>query len=401
MTIEKPSPIIALALGCLSALGPLAIDMYLPGLPEMVTHLGTSEGTIQYSLMAFFAGLTFGQLFYGPLSDRFGRKPLTYVGLGLFALGSLGCALAGSVETLILFRAMEGLGGSIGMVIAMAVIRDLYTGHVAGRMMALVLMVLGVSPVLAPLAGSAILAIAGWRAIFMVLAVIGLALILFVAFALPETRMVELRKASRPGHAVRHYVNLLGSRQFVPFVMVSAVAQAGFFAYISGSAFVFISIDGLSPTQYSLLFALNAVGLVIANQLSAPATRRFGPYTVARAATLVLMISGIALVMMELEGQSSLLSHSILLFFVVAPAGMVMPVLSVRAMASFGAIAGTAAAMIGAIQFLGAAAASGVVGSLANGTALPLAFVIAGCGVVAVVIAFTAFPSESATPASH
>ncbi|TKD21408.1 multidrug effflux MFS transporter [Rhodobacter capsulatus] len=395
MTVEKPSPTIALVLGGLSALGPLAIDMYLPGLPTMVTDLGTNEGTIQYSLMVFFAGLTLGQLFYGPLSDRYGRKPLAYFGLALFVLGSLGSAFAGSVESLILFRAIEGLGGSIGMVIAMAVIRDLYTGHAAGRMMALVLMVLGVSPVLAPLAGSAMLAIADWKAIFLVLALVGLALIVCVAVALPETRAPEIRRASHPGRAFRHYLSLLGSRQFLPFVLVSAVAQAGFFAYISGSAFVFISVHGLSPTEYSVLFALNAVGLVIANQLSAPATRRFGSYAVARAATLVLMVSGLALVGMELAGLASVWSHSLLLFFVVAQAGMVMPVLSVRAMASFGSIAGTAAAMLGAIQFVGAAAASGAVGALADGTALPLVCVIAGCGIGAAAIAFAAFPSDT------
>ena len=259
----------------------------------------------------------------------------------------------------------------------------------------LVLMVLGVSPVLAPLAGSALLALAGWQAIFIALGLVGLGLIAFVATALPETRAPESRRDSHPSQAFSRYLSLLGSRQFMPFVLVSAVAQAGFFAYISGSAFVFITVHGLSPTAYSVLFALNAVGLIAANQMSAPAVLRFGAYAVARAATLVLMIAGLALVGTELLGLANVWSHGVLLFFVVAQAGMVMPVLSLRAMASFGAIAGTAAAMMGAIQFLGAAAASGAVGSLADGTALPLVCVIAGCGVLAAVIAFVAFPAET------
>lgn len=395
MKTQVSTPIIALVLGSISALGPLAIDMYLPGLPQMVADLGTDEGTIQYSLMVFFAGLTLGQLFYGPLSDRFGRKPLTYFGLGLFTLGSVGSALAGSVESLLAFRALQGLGGSIGMVIAMAVIRDLYTGYAAGRMMALVLMVLGISPVVAPLAGSALLAVAGWRGIFVALAVIGLLFMVFVAVALPETRSPELRAQSRPSQALNAYAGLVSNSKFIPFVLVSAIMQAGFFAYISGSAFVFMSIHGLSPTQYSLLFALNAVGLIIGNQLSSPATKAWGSAAVAKGAVLLGAVSGIALLAMELTGTASLISHSALLFLVVASVGMIMPVMSVRAMAPFGANAGTAAAMMGAIQFVGAALASGIMGSLANGTAVPLVSVIAACAVVATIIAFTAFPREA------
>jgi len=401
MTSERRSPAIALVLGCLSALGPLAIDMYLPGLPKMVADLGTDEGTIQYSLMAFFAGLTFGQLFYGPLSDRFGRKPLVYLGLALFTLGSIGCALAGSVQALLVFRAIEGLGGSIGMVIAMAVIRDLHTGQSAARMTALVLMVLGVSPVLAPLAGSAILLIAGWKAVFWFLAAVGPALIVFVALGLPETRTVDLRAESRLEHAFGHYARLLRDRRFLPFALASAIAQGGFFAYISGSAFVFISIHALSPTEYSLLFAFNAVGLVVANQLSPHAIKRFGFHAASRAAILTYTFSGIALLLMEVAGVSSLSSHCVLLFMAVASVGMIMPVLSVRAMAGFGAIAGTAAAMMGAVQFIGAAAASGLVGSLADGTALPMIAVIAACGVIATLIAFTTFPAQPSVNTPH
>jgi len=401
MTPERPNLTIAAALGCLSALGPLAIDMYLPALPAMAADLAANEGSIQFSLMVFFTGLTLGQLIYGPLSDRLGRKPLIYFGLLLFSLASLACAYVTGFGGLLLARFIQGLGGSIGMVIALAVVRDLYTGQAAARLIALVLLVLGISPVLAPLAGSALLAFLGWRMIFFVLAAIGIVIFVFIAAALPETRMPELRQTSRPSRAFRQYLHLLTSRQFIPFVLVSAIAQGGFFAYISASASVFISIHGLSPTAYSILFALNAVGLVTSNQLSPVAMRRWGAYAVVRVAATTYSACGLLLLVMELAGFASLLSHCVLFMLVVASVGLIMPVLSVRAMASFGQISGTAAALLGAIQFIGAAVASGIVGSLANGTALPLVSMIAVCGVLALVIALRMFPVEQTPSSAH
>lgn len=392
---------IAAVLGCLAALGPLAIDMYLPSLPQMAIALNATEGSIQYSLMTFFAGLTFGQLFYGPLSDRYGRKPMIYVGLAMFTVASVGCAMVSNLEQLLFFRLIQGLGGSIGLVIAMAVVRDLYTGHAAARMMAMVLMVLGVSPVLAPLVGSVVLAVGTWRTMFGLLAGVGAALLAFVALGLPETRSVELRKNSHPKDALKRYMGLLTSRQFMPFVLASATAQGAFFAYISGSASVFITMHGLSPTTYSLVFAANAVGLVLANQASPSLVRRFGAYRVSRLATGCGAIAGVLLMLLEFTNASSLLTHCVLLFAVVSSVGLIMPTLGLRAMEAHGAIAGTAAALMGAIQFVAASTTSGIVGSFANGTAIPLMSTIAVCGVSAFLLSMFAFPAERVRAGSH
>lgn len=400
---SSTSPIvIAVVLGCLGALGPLGIDMYLPALPQIARALHTDEGSVQYSLMVFFTGLTLGQLFYGPLSDRFGRKPLVFFGLALFMLSSLGCVFATNLGQLLVFRFFEGLGGSIGMVIAMAVIRDLYTGHDAAKLMASVLMVLGLAPVIAPLAGSVILSFGDWRSVFVVLTALSAGILLLAAVCLPETRLPEARKHSRPKAAVGNYLRLLTSRQFMPFVLVSAIAQGGFFAYISGSASVFISMHGLSPMAYSLLFATNAIGLVTANQLSPRVVRRLGTNLATRLASGCYATCGLLLILLEATHLASLPTHAILLFFVVSCVGMLMPILSVRAMAAYGSIAGTAAALMGAIQFIGASAASGIVGSLNDGTAVPLTGTIAVCGVVAFVISITALPKgEPTSPPGH
>jgi DHA1 family bicyclomycin/chloramphenicol resistance-like MFS transporter len=402
MKSANSTKFIAPILGCLAALGPLAIDMYLPALPQMASALNTNNGSIQYSLMVFFAGLTIGQLFYGPLSDRFGRKPLIFFGLMLFTLSSLGCVFVLTLKQLLLFRFFQGLGGSIGMVIAMAVIRDLYTGHQAMRLMAIVLMVLGISPILAPLAGSLILSIGSWQAMFIALTIIGAAIMLLAAFMLPETRLSDLRKNSHPSDALKNYLRLLISKKFMPFVLVSSIAQGGFFAYISGSASVFISLHGLSPSAYSFLFAGNAIGLVLANQLSPHVVRRFGTYFITRLACGCYAICGVLLIVQEITHTSSLLTHSALLFVVVSCVGFLMPILTVQAMASYGSIAGTAAALLGAIQFIGASTASGVVGSLTNGTAIPLMGVIAVCGIAALLVSIFFFPKqETETRNSH
>jgi len=393
---------IAAVLGCLAALGPLAIDMYLPSLPQMAIDLNATEGSIQYSLMTFFAGLTFGQLFYGPLSDRYGRKRLIYVGLAMFTFASIGCAMVNSLEQLLVFRLIQGLGGSIGLVIAMAVTRDIYAGHAAARMMAMVLMVLGISPVLAPLAGSAILTVGDWRTMFGVLGAVGAVLLAFVAMSLPETRSAELRHNSHPKDALKRYMGLLTSRQFMPFVLASSTAQGALFAYISGSASVFITMHGLSPTMYSLVFAANAVGLVLANQSSPSLVRRFGAHFVSRMATGCCAVCGVLLMLLEITHASSLLTHCVLLFAVVSSVGLIMPTLGLRAMEAQGEFAGTAAALMGSIQFIAASTTSGIVGSLADGTATPLMCTIAVCGVSAFLLATLAFPAEQERPAySH
>jgi DHA1 family bicyclomycin/chloramphenicol resistance-like MFS transporter len=394
--MDKRALRIAVILGALSALGPLAIDMYLPALPMMVSDLATNDGAVQRSLMSFFIGLTLGQLVYGPVSDKVGRKPVIYVGLALFTLGSIGCAMATSIEQLTLLRLVQGLGGSIGMVIGMAVVRDLYTGALAGRLMALMIMVLGIAPILAPLFGSVVLSVTTWHVIFIVLAIYGVVAIAVVARYLPESRMPELRAVSHPSAAFKHYAGLLVSSKFIPYVLALALAQAGFFAYLSASSFVFISLHGLSPMTYSIIFGVNAVGLIAGAQLNARYVRKHGAANVVRCATVAYAIAAVVLALADQAGYASLPLLCVLLFVVITSMGFLLPPSTMLAMEAHGAIAGTAAALMGAFQFGLGAVGSAVVAALADGTAAPMLGVIAGCGVAAALVANLAFPKRTA-----
>lgn len=389
ISIRRIAPI----LGLLGAMGPLAIDMYLPAMPQIAADLNIGEGEVQFSLMAFFAGLMIAQLFYGPLSDRTGRKPMIYTGLLVFTVASIGCALASSAGQLIAWRFIQGLGGSIGIVIGLAVVRDLFTGKQAASLVALIMLVSGASPILAPLVGTSIMAFAPWPAIFVAQALFGTACMICVFKALPETRLEELRRVSNPLAAARNYAHLLVSRRYIPYVAVSSFAMAGFFSYLAASSFVFISLYGLTPTAYSIIFAVNAIGLMAGTQVSPRLIGRFQPQTIIRAALVVYVVAAVLLCTLELVGGGiGLLPLSALLFVIITALAFVMPLNGMMALESYGAISGTAAALLAALQFGAGALASLIVGVLANGTALPMIGTITMCGILGCLIAFFALP---------
>ena len=266
----------ALILGLLSAIGPFAIDMYLPALPDIGASLGASVGAVQWSLTAFFLALGAGQLFYGPISDMVGRKPPLYFGLGLFTVASVGCALASDIETLVALRFLQGLGAAAGMAIPRAVVRDLHTGTDAARLMSLLILVFSVSPILAPLAGSGVIALTGWRGVFWVVAVAAVAGLALVYGSLQETRPASDRVESSLGGALRAYALLLRDWHYLGLVFIGGCAMAGFFVYLAGSPFVLINHYGLTPTQYSLAFGVNAAAFIGASQFTATLGERFG-----------------------------------------------------------------------------------------------------------------------------
>src|SRR3546814_608875 len=274
---STPKISMPLVLAALCAAGPLGIDMYLPSIPDMALSLGSSEGAVQLSLMTFFVGLMLGQLVYGPLSDKFGRKPLIYLGLAVFILGSIGCALAESVTQLQWLRFLQGLGGSIGMVIAFAIVKDAFSGAQMGKMLSLILAVLGLSPVAAPMIGNLLQGIGSWRTIFWALTAYGVLTILAAAIWLPETRSTADRQGFALSRTLHNYGKILVDKRFIPFALALCIAQAGFFAYIAGSASVFISEYALSPTQFSLLFGANALGLLFAAIFNPRLHHRVGP----------------------------------------------------------------------------------------------------------------------------
>jgi DHA1 family bicyclomycin/chloramphenicol resistance-like MFS transporter len=362
----------ALILGLLSAIGPFAIDMYLPALPAIGTALGADVGAVQLSLTAFFLSLGVGQLLYGPVSDMVGRKPPLYFGLVLFTLASVGCALATDIQTLVALRFLQGLGAAAGSVIPRAVVRDLHTGTEAARLMSLLMLVFSVSPILAPLAGSGVIALSGWRGVFWAVGLAAVAGLLLVRTTLNETRPPDQRLDSSVGSALRGYGVLLRDGHYMGLVGIGSAALAGFFVFLAGSPFVLINHYGLTPTQYSLAFGFNAFAFIGASQFTAKLGRRVGLVPMVKFAATASGLFMAALLAYYLLGGDRLGVLIVLFFIASAFMGLVIPTVSVLALEEHGPIAGTASALMGTLQMLVGAVAMGVVGLFANGQPLPM-----------------------------
>ena len=377
----------ALILGLLSAIGPFAIDMYLPALPTIREALRTDVDTAQMSLMAFFAAVGIGQLIYGPVSDMVGRKPPISFGLVLFALGSIGCAMAPDIHTLIAFRFVQGLGACAGMVIPRAIVRDMHTGHDAAQLMSLLMLVFSVSPILAPLTGSLVIRLTSWRGIFWTVAVVAVFGLVLAATALKETRPREARVASNARTALAAYGTLLRDPHYLGLVFICSFVVASFFAYLANSSFVLIDHYGLSPTLYGLAFSVNAVSFIGAAQFTGALGKRYGLPRLVRSAVVGYSLVMVALLLLNLAGIDNLGVMMALLFVGYGFLGLVMPSSAVLALEEHGKIAGTASAFLGTIQFATGACVIGVVGRFLDGTARPMLAGIAACSVIALVLA--------------
>ncbi|TSC21581.1 multidrug effflux MFS transporter [Corallococcus sp. Z5C101001] len=376
MTTATPKPFrstegarLILLLGALIAFGPLSIDMYLPAFPSIGESLRASAGEVERTLATFFAGLAVGQLFAGPVSDRFGRTKPLYVGLLLYVLGSLGCALAPSAGVLAGCRFVQALGGSVGMVTSRAVVRDLHSGAAAARMMSRLVLVMGLAPILAPLLGGWVLRVAGWRAIFGSHAVIGVLALGAVFAILPETAPAG-RGRSQPFQAM---ARIARAPDFMGNALAAALAQAGMFAYISGSPFVYITLHGVKPEHFGWFFGANAAGLVAVSQLNHWLLSRSSPERVLKQAVRTAALAGLALVAVAATGFGGLWSIALSLFVFVSSLGAITPNATALAMEHHAKQAGIASAVLGALQFLLAAGASAAVSASHDGTARPMA----------------------------
>jgi len=376
-----------LILGALTAFGPLAIDFYLPGFPAMAAAFGTSVDQIQLSLASYFVGVTVGQLAYGPLADRFGRRLPLLFGVALFGLASLACVLAGSLEQLVVARFAQALGGCAGMVVARTVVRDLCDPLTSARVFSRLMLVMGLAPMLAPLAGGLLLQAFGWRSIFVCLTLFGLLSGLAVALYLPETLVAG---APRPSLAdgFRHYARLLRDREFLTLSLAGGVAMAGMFAYIAGSPFVFIQLYGVPEEHYGWLFGGNAAGFILVSQFNAHALRWHGAGFWLRRVVWLHAGSALVLLLVAQAQPASLWPLLLPLFVCIASLGAIMPNAVACAMAAQGRQAGSASALMGSLQFCVAALASTLVGALHDGSALPMAEVIAVCALSAAGLAW-------------
>jgi DHA1 family bicyclomycin/chloramphenicol resistance-like MFS transporter len=313
----------------------------------------------------------------------FGRKLPLYFGLALFAISSVGCAMAPDIHTLVVLRFVQGLGASAGMVIPRAVVRDLHTGHEAARLMSLLMLVFSVSPILAPLAGSLLIEWAGWRSVFWAVTVAGVLGLVLLATSLEETRPPKDRLGSSLGSAVKSYGVLLRDRHFLGLVFIGAFGISSFFAYLANSSFVMIGHYGLTPRQYSIAFAANAAAFIGVSQFTGYFTARFGLDKLVKVAVTGFAAVMVMLLTLNLLGIDRLDVMLALLFVGYGFLGLVVPTTAVLALDAHGAIAGTASALMGTLQFLTGAVVMAIVGLFADGSARPMLAGIAGCAVIA------------------
>lgn len=376
----------AVILGLLSAVGPFAVDMYLPALPEISRDLGVSVAATQATLTVYFLAFGVAQLIYGPWSDQVGRKLPLYTGLSLFVAASIGCALATGITGLTVFRFFQGLGASVVMVIPRAIIRDKMTGTEATRLMALVMLVISVSPMLAPLAGSAVLAVGDWRGIFWVLVVAASAGLFLTATLQPETLAKEHRVRVNVRSLWTSAGILLRDRVFLSMTLIGGFGMASFFVFVASAPFVYTGQFGLSPTQFSLAFAANAIGFFGFSQLAAPLGERFGALRVIRAGVLGFAVASSALLTIFAFGLGSLAVLVIGLLMANACLGLVLPTTMVLALDPHGEIAGVASSLGGTLQMVTGGVMIAVAGPFFDGNATPMLAAIAICAVFALMV---------------
>jgi DHA1 family bicyclomycin/chloramphenicol resistance-like MFS transporter len=378
----------AIVLGLLSAIGPFAIDMYLPALTTISEMLLASVGATQMTLMAYFVGFGICQMIYGPVSDMIGRKPPLYFGLVVFMASAVGCALSPTVEWLIFFRFLQGIGASASMVIPRAVIRDLHTGPDAARLMSLVMLVFSVSPILAPLTGSAVIVPFGWQAVFVLGAGAALLALFLIAFTLPETHPPERRLKSEMRMVLAGYGKLIRDFRFLGLTFIGGLGMSSFFAFLASSSFIYIEHFGLTPTEYSLAFSVNAIGFIGSAQFAGWLAKRFGLPRVVTTAVTVYAVIMVALFLVTLLGMDSLPVLMAFLFFGFAGLGLVIPSTMVLALDEHGPIAGMASALGGTLQMAAGAVMIVIVSVFFDGTALPMVAAIAACAIGALTLAW-------------
>jgi len=353
-------------LGALVALGPLTIDMYLPALPKIADDLSVSSSVAQLTLTGTLAGLALGQLIVGPLSDSLGRRKPMIAGIVLHMLASLLCLFAPNIEVLGVARGLQGVGAAAAMVVAIAVVGDLYTESVAATVMSRLMLVLGVAPVIAPSLGAAVLLTASWHWVFAVLVVMAGGLLLLAALALPETLTAAHRRPLKVRSIAATYVELLRDARFVILVLVAALGMSGLFAYIAGASFVLQGHYGLDQQAFALVFGAGAVALIGATQFNVVLLRRFAPQTIVLWALAAAVVAGLVFVGLAYQHIGGIAGFVVPVWAILAAMGLVIPNAPAVALSRHPDAAGTAAALLGAAQFGLGAAVAPLVGVLGN-----------------------------------
>jgi DHA1 family bicyclomycin/chloramphenicol resistance-like MFS transporter len=359
-------------LGLLSAIGPFSIDMYLPAFPDIAKGLNTSVAHVMLSLSSFFLGISIGQLIYGPLLERYGRKRPLMIGLSIYLIASLACALSPSVDMLVAMRFFQALGGCAGMVAARAVIRDVFEGKEIARVFSAIMLVVAVSPMIAPTLGGYLSSLVGWRYVFGALFLLDLFILTLVVLTLKETRAPNPSFSLKPPDIAKSFWSVLWHPQFLAFALTGAVANAGIYAYITGSPQVFMEIHGVSAQTYGWIFAALAAGLIGATQVNNLVLAKYEQERIILSACTVQTISAITLAVLALMQVDSLVAILALVFVFLCCQGFIFPNASSLSIAPFGHNAGTASALMGALQMGVGALVSSAVSNFQDHTARPM-----------------------------
>lgn len=378
--------ILILILGLLSTIGPFSIDMYLPGFLAIANDLNTSVDYVSYSLSSFFIGISFGQLFCGPLLDRFGRKNPLVIGLGLYIVASIGCALSTSIEMLIVFRLFQALGGCVGMVAPRAIVRDVFPLNENAKIFSLLILVLGVSPILAPTVGSYVIAAFGWSYVFIILTVVAVLILLAVIFRLKESKAPDPNFSLRPDAIISSFIAVVKEPQFATYAFAGGISSAGLFAYLAGSPFVFMKYYAVTEQQYGWIFALIAVGLITSSQLNTIFLRRYDSAQMMKVILIAQTIVGAILVAGTALDLLGIYGTIFLIFLFLSCQGFSFPNSAALSMAPFTKEAGSASALMGALQMGVGSLASAAVGMMNASTPIPMTSVMAFCTFLGLII---------------
>ena len=376
-----------LVLGALIAIGPLTIDTYLPALPSITRDLAASESAVQFTLTGILLGMGLGQLLVGPLADAVGRRRPLIAGLALHIAASVFCAFAPTIELLTLGRVLQGLGNAAVAVVSMAMVRDQFAGSAAATMLSRLMLVMGLAPVLAPTLGGFILQVTSWRGVFVLLAIAGTMMVTLASFALRETLPPARRRklAFRP--VVATYASLLRDRTFVGLVLICGLMFATLFSYIGGSSFVLQDIYGLSVTQFGLAFGLNSLGFLTGSQLNPFLLKRFAPQLLVRTGVTIGAVAALLMLASAATGFGGLAFILTPLWFILFACGLTLPNTPALALTRHGEAAGTAAALLGASQFVIGGAAAPLIGAMGSDSAVPMTLVMAMTATLALVVA--------------
>ena len=378
-----------LLLGSLTALGPFSIDMYLPGFPAIAKDLHTSVAKVSLSLSGFFIGISVGQLLYGPLLDRFGRKKPLYIGLSVYILASLGCAFADTINLLIIMRCIQAIGSCAAAVASIAMVRDLFPVKENAKVFALLMLVVGVSPMIAPTVGGYVTVAFGWHSVFIILMLLGIMNLVASIFGLPESYRPDKTLSLKPGPILNNFMGVLKEPQFYTYALTGAIAFSGLFAYVAGSPLLFMDIFAVKEETYGWIFAFLSIGLIGSSQINTVMLRYYSSEQLIFGSLICQAITGVIFLTGSINGWFGLRETIALLFIFLSCLGFASPNASALSLAPFTKNAGSASALMGAVQMGLGALASVAVSMFDAHSSVPMVAIMASTSIIALFILYT------------